>query len=104
MLIQRSHYLGINARLRGLLDQQEIEHQTPRHYLASTHRLYSWMHVLIGLFLVAIAVVMFLYGWCGWFAEIEAAKNWPIEMVTRRTSANFGMQPTALRARANTGR
>jgi len=70
VLIQRSHYLGINARLRGLLDQQEIEHQTPRHYLASTHRLYSWMHVLIGSFLVAIAVVMFLYGWYGWFAEI----------------------------------
>lgn len=73
VIVQRSHYLGINARLRELLGLQEIKHETPRKYLASTHRLYCWMHVLIAVFLAAAAVLMLLYSF-GWFGEIRMPK------------------------------
>ena len=63
-LISLQHYWygGIEARLRKLLDEDQIAHTPRRRWLASTHRVYQAIHILIGLLLAGAAVIMFLWG------------------------------------------
>ncbi len=73
VIIQREHYLAIDSRLRQLLNQPALQFRTQRQRLASTHGLYCAMHIVVALFLVAVALAMFLYG-LGWFSEIVVPK------------------------------
>jgi len=62
---QQSWYNGIDARLRILLDQPQVEHQkTWLTYLfpKSTHRTYQAIHLAICLALLIAGVSMLLYG------------------------------------------
>lgn len=60
ILIQRSHYVGIDEQLRRLLNPGEVQHQVQRNVLASTHRIYCGMHIAIAAFLAVAAASMFL--------------------------------------------
>ncbi len=74
VIIQREHYLGIDTRLRNLLQQPEVQWRTPRHCFASTHGLYCAMHLAVALFLGVVALAMFLYA-LGCFGELKVLKT-----------------------------
>ncbi len=77
VIIQRDHYLAIDAQLRQLLHQPEVQFRTPRRCLASTHGLHCAMHIVVALFLAIAALAMILY-WRGWFAEIKMPRGAPL--------------------------
>lgn len=70
VIIQREHYRAIDNRIRQLLNQQELEFRIVRKRLASTHRIYSLIHLAIALFTAIAALVMLLYGF-GYFEELK---------------------------------
>ena len=71
--LQHFWYTGIEAQLRQLLGQEQIIHSPRRRHFASTHGVYQVIHILIGMFLMAAAVVMLLYGF-GYFEPLEISK------------------------------
>ncbi len=73
VIIQREHYLAIDAQLRQLLNQQQVQFPTVRKRLASTHGIYCFIHLAIGLFIAIAAAAMILYG-LGYFQEIQLIK------------------------------
>jgi hypothetical protein len=83
IIIQHSWYLGIDNKLKELLDQKQVEHRQARRWLASAHHIYSYIHIIIAIFLVIVAIVMYFYGY-GYFSEImtksRATAN-PVEAI-----------------------
>ena len=73
VIIQREHYRAIDAQLRHLLNQQQVQFETVRKWLASTHGIYCLIHIAIALFVAFVAAVMILYG-LGCFPEIKMLK------------------------------
>ncbi len=73
VIIQREHYLAIDAQLRQLLNQQQVQFRTVRKRLASTHGIYCLIHLAIGLFIAIAAAAMIFYG-LGYFQEIQLIK------------------------------
>ena len=74
VIIQRDHYLGIDTRLRNLLQQPGVQWRTRRYRFASTHGLYCAMHLAVAIFLGIVALAMILYA-LGCFRELKVIKT-----------------------------
>lgn len=60
--IQHDWYIGIEARIVNLLNEELINRNPKCRYVASAHGVYQTIHVLIALLLATAAIAMFLYG------------------------------------------